>query len=147
MCTFLILNGPNLNMLGLRQPEIYGRESLADVRQLCESALEPLGVSLDFRQTNGEGELVTWVQEARETADGIVINAGAHTHTSIALLDALLASAVPTVEVHMSNIHAREAFRRHSYVSRAAHGMICGFGAYGYVLGLRALHKVVTKES
>ncbi|MBL29592.1 MAG: type II 3-dehydroquinate dehydratase [Rhodospirillaceae bacterium] len=137
--TILVLNGPNLNMLGVRQPEIYGRESLDDVRRLCEAHAERLGLTVDFRQSNIEGELVTWIQQARGSADGILLNAGALTHTSVAILDALLASEVPAVEVHLSNIHQREAFRRHSYVALAARGMICGFGVHGYVLALDAV--------
>ncbi len=137
--TILVLNGPNLNMLGVRQPEIYGRESLDDVRRLCEAHAERLGLTVDFRQSNIEGELVTWIQQARGSANGILLNAGALTHTSVAILDALLASEVPAVEVHLSNIHQREAFRRHSYVALAARGMICGFGVHGYVLALDAV--------
>ncbi|MDP6350615.1 MAG: type II 3-dehydroquinate dehydratase [Alphaproteobacteria bacterium] len=138
-----ILNGPNLNLLGTRQPEIYGAETLADVEARCREAAQTLSMTVDFRQSNHEGELVTWVQQAREEAQGLMINAGAYTHTSVALLDALLACQRPIVEVHLSNIHRREAFRRRSYVSLAAHGMICGFGGHGYVLGLRALDRLI----
>ncbi len=137
--TILVLNGPNLNLLGTRQPEIYGHETLADIEALCRAAGESLDLAIDFRQSNVEGELVTWAQDAREASDGILINAGAYTHTSVALLDALLACEVPVVEVHLSNIHRREPFRRQSYISLAAQGMICGFRGQGYVLGLRAL--------
>lgn len=137
--TILVLNGPNLNMLGKRQPEIYGRDSLDDVRRLCEAHAKHLDLIVDFRQSNIEGELVTWIQQARGTVDGILLNAGALTHTSVAILDALLASEVPAVEVHLSNIHQREAFRHHSYVALAARGMICGFGVHGYVLALDAV--------
>ena len=135
----LIINGPNLNMLGTRQPEIYGRETLADIEALCRRHAQTLGWEVEFRQSNLEGELVTWVQQARGRCLGIIINAGAYTHTSVALLDALIASETPSVEVHLSNIHQREEFRHHSYISRAAKGMICGFGAKGYVLALDAL--------
>jgi 3-dehydroquinate dehydratase II len=134
-----LINGPNLNMLGLRQPEIYGRQTLADIEESCHSYADALGLSIDFRQSNIEGELVNWIQEAREAADGLIINAGAYTHTSVAILDALLLLPVPVVEVHLSNIHRREAFRQHSYVSQAAQGMICGFGAHGYLMALDAL--------
>lgn len=143
MGTVLILNGPNLNMLGTRQPEIYGRETLADIEAACRRHAQALGLTLDFRQSNHEGQLVDWVQEARGRAAGIVINAGAYTHTSVALLDALLACEVPAVEVHLSNIHQREGFRQHSYVSKAARGMICGFGSHGYLLALDAIARLI----
>ena len=135
----LVLNGPNLNMLGTRQPEIYGRETLADIEADCRRHGETLGLSVDFRQSNHEGELVTWIQQSRGRASGIILNAGAYTHTSIAILDALLVAELPVVEVHLSNIHQREAFRHHSYVSKAARGMICGFGSHGYILALDAI--------
>lgn len=144
--TALVLNGPNLNLLGTRQPEIYGTETLAEIEALCHETARGLDMRIDFRQSNLEGELVTWIQEARGRFDGVVINAGAYTHTSIAILDALLASELPVVEVHMSNIHAREPFRRRSYVSLAAHGMICGFGGDGYRLGLLALAGLLGAE-
>ncbi len=134
-----ILNGPNLNMLGLRQPEIYGHETLADIEASCTSYGESLGLEVDFRQSNIEGELVTWIQEARAAADGIIINAAAYTHTSVAIQDALMLLSVPVIEVHLSNIHKREAFRHHSYVAAAAQGMICGFGSRGYLMALDAL--------
>ncbi|RFD19248.1 type II 3-dehydroquinate dehydratase, partial [Komagataeibacter melaceti] len=120
-----VLNGPNLNMLGLRQPEVYGHATLDDVEQVCVQAAERLDVAIDFRQTNGEGELVSWIQECRGRARGIIINPAAYSHTSVALLDALLAVDLPVIEVHISNIHRREDFRHHSYVSRAAIGVIC----------------------
>lgn len=134
-----VLNGPNLNMLGKRQPEIYGRASLADVQRLTEDAAGRLGLSVVFRQSNIEGELVSWIQDARDAASAVILNAGAYTHTSVALLDALNAAEVPCIEVHLSNIFRREAFRHHSYISLAAHGVICGFGPKGYVLALEAL--------
>jgi 3-dehydroquinate dehydratase-2 len=135
----LVLNGPNLNLLGSREPEIYGRETLADIEAACRKRAKPLGLALDFRQTNSESELIGWIQEARGKAAGIVINAAAYTHSSIAILDALAACELPVVEVHLSNIFRREPFRHHSYVSRAASGVICGFGGFGYVLAIEAL--------
>lgn len=134
-----ILNGPNLNMLGLRQPEIYGRETLADIEASCRSYAGALGLAIDFRQSNIEGELVAWIQEARSAAGGVIINAAAYTHTSVAIQDALMLLSVPVIEVHLSNIHKREAFRHHSYVAAAAQGMICGFGPRGYLLALDVL--------
>lgn len=139
----LILNGPNLNLLGTRQPEIYGHETLADIEERCRSHAATIGLAVDFRQSNMEGDLVTWIQEAKGKHDGLILNAAAYTHTSVAILDALSAVGLPTVEVHLSNIHQREAFRHHSYVSRAAVGMICGFGSHGYVLALDALCRLL----
>ncbi len=139
-----VLNGPNLNMLGLRQPDVYGRDTLDDVEALCADAAERLGLAIDFRQTNGEGELISWVHECRERAAGIVINPAGYTHTSIALMDALLAVELPVIEVHISNIHRREQFRHRSYVSRAALGVICGFGVRGYTLALTAMADLLT---
>ncbi len=141
-----VLNGPNINMLGLRQPHIYGSATLDDVEQLCAEVAEPLGLAIDFRQTNSEGELVTWVQECRGRAAGIVINPAGYTTTSIALLDALLASEVPTIEVHITNIHRREEFRQHSYVSKAAVGVICGLGIRGYALALQAMAEILEER-
>ena len=135
----LVLNGPNLNMLGVRQPGIYGRETLADVDALCRSAGRELGLAVACRQSNSEGELIDWIQEARGEREGIVINAGGYSHTSVAIMDALLAFDGPAVEVHMSNVLAREPFRRRSWVSLAARGAICGFGSAGYRLALKAL--------
>lgn len=133
----LILNGPNLNLLGQRQPEIYGAETLADVESACAALAASLGLGTEFRQSNHEGELVTWIQDARATAAAIVINPGAYSHTSVAILDALNAYDGLVFEVHISNIHKREAFRHHSYVSRRAEGVIAGFGTEGYLLALR----------
>ena len=141
-----VLNGPNLNLLGLRQPAVYGRATLDDVEQVCIQAAERLDVAIDFRQTNGEGELISWVQECRGRARGIVINPAGYSHTSVALLDALLAVELPVIEVHLSNIHRREPFRRHSYVSEAALGVICGLGVRGYALALTAMADIVTDE-
>ena len=135
----VVLNGPNMNMLGLRQPELYGRATLDDVEALCAETGEQLGLAIDFRQTNFEGELISWVQECRGKAAGIVINPAGYTNTSIALMDALLAVELPVIEVHITNMHRREEFRHHSYVSRAATGVICGRGVGGYALALTAM--------
>ena len=139
----LILNGPNLNLLGVREPGIYGRETLGDIESACAERAEELGLAVDFRQSNLEGEIVTWVQDARTEHDGIIINAGGYTHTSIALLDALLAVELPVVEVHLSNLFRREPFRHHSYVSQAATGVICGLGSAGYLLALQAMATLI----
>ncbi|WP_114391983.1 type II 3-dehydroquinate dehydratase [Oleisolibacter albus] len=139
----LILNGPNLNLLGTREPHVYGRETLDDVEGLCQDEAARLGLDIDFRQSNHEGELVTWIQEARGEHDAIILNAGAYTHTSIAILDALAAVDLPVVEVHLSNIFRREAFRHHSYVSTIARGVICGFGSHGYGLALQAVARLI----
>ena len=134
-----VLNGPNMNMLGLRQPALYGHTTLDDVEALCAEAAEQLGLAIDFRQTNSEGELVGWVQECRGRARAIVINPAGYTTTSIALMDALLAVGLPVVEVHVTNIHRREEFRQHSFVSKAATGVIAGLGVHGYALALQAV--------
>ena len=141
----LVLNGPNLNLLGMREPDIYGRASLDDVRAAAERTAERHGMVADFRQSNDEGQLVSWIQDARNTAAGIVINAAAYTHTSVAILDALLACGKPVIEVHLSNIYTREDFRHHSYVSRAATGVICGFGPFGYALAIDAMADLLAK--
>jgi 3-dehydroquinate dehydratase II len=138
-----ILNGPNLNLLGTRQPEVYGRETLADIETACRTRAGALGFELRFKQSNSEGELVSWIQEARGRDAGIVINAGAYTHTSIAIHDALAAVELPVIEVHLSNIFRREPFRHHSYVSGVAKGVICGFGGHGYVLALDAMAQLL----
>ena len=135
----LVLNGPNLNLLGTREPDIYGAATLGDVEALCKKTGEEFGLSVDFRQSNHEGELVTWIQDARKTADAILINPAAYSHTSVAIHDALRAVNLPVAEVHLTNIHQREAFRHHSYVSAVAFGVICGFGSLGYKLALVAL--------
>ncbi|MDY0883709.1 type II 3-dehydroquinate dehydratase [Dongia soli] len=142
----LVLNGPNLNMLGVREPSIYGRDSLQDIESACQQRARELGLSLDFRQTNLEGELVTWIQQARGNAAAIVINPAAYGHTSIALLDALLIAELPVIEVHLSNIFRREDYRHHTYVSQAASGVICGLGAQGYLLALDALATILKNK-
>jgi 3-dehydroquinate dehydratase-2 len=134
-----VLNGPNLNLLGVREPHIYGRETLEDVRVRCEARAQNLGRAIVFRQTNREGELIDWVQEARLAACGLVINPAGYGHTSVALLDALKSLDIPIVECHLSNPAAREAFRHHSYVSLAASGLVCGFGAASYELAIDAI--------
>lgn len=141
----LVINGPNLNLLGTREPEIYGKTTLADLKAATTAQAERRGLSADFRQSNHEGELVEWIQEARSGAAGIIINAGAYTHTSVAILDALQACGKPVIEVHLSNIFKRESFRHHSYVSPAATGVICGLGAQGYVLAVDAMADLLTK--
>jgi 3-dehydroquinate dehydratase II len=140
-----VLNGPNLNMLGVREPSIYGAETLDDVRRRTEARAKQLGLVVDFRQSNSEGELVTWIQEGREKASGIILNAGAYTHTSIAILDALTAAEKPVIELHLSNVFRRESFRHHSYVSPAAQGVICGFGPKGYELAIDAMGDLLDK--
>jgi 3-dehydroquinate dehydratase-2 len=139
-----VLNGPNLNLLGVREPEIYGRETLDDVRKRAEVRARTLGLTIAFRQTNHEGELIGWIQEARGAASGIILNAGSLTHTSVGILDALTAAELPVIEVHLSNIFRRESFRHHSYVSLAAKGVICGLGVQGYELALDAMAKLAT---
>ena len=134
----LFLNGPNLNLLGTRQPEIYGRTTLADIESMVRERALRLGVEIEFRQTNHEGELVTWIQQARGQVAAIVLNAAAYTHTSIALRDAITAVEIPTIEIHLSNVHSREIFRHHSFIAGVCRGQISGFGADSYVLGLEA---------
>lgn len=138
-----VLNGPNLNLLGSREPEVYGTQTLGDIEVAVRDKAESLGWRVDFRQSNREGELVDWIQEARGKAAGVVFNAGGYSHTSIALLDACRALGKPLVEVHLSNPYAREQFRRHSYISEAANGVICGFGGAGYLLALEALSELL----
>jgi 3-dehydroquinate dehydratase-2 len=134
----LVLNGPNLNLLGKRQPDIYGRLTLAQINQKIRALAKELGVDVDIRQSNHEGELVTWIQQAPGQFGAIVINPAAYTHSSVAMRDAISAVGIPTIEIHLSNIHKREPFRRHSYIAEAAVGQIAGFGANSYLLGLRA---------
>ena len=143
--TVLVLNGPNLNLLGTREPEIYGRDTLASIAAQVAARARLQHLKADFRQSNAEHELVGWIQAARGTAAGIIINAGAFTHTSVAILDALQAVAVPVIEVHLSNIFRREGFRQRSYVSQVAAGMVCGFGAHSYVLAIDAMAQLLAK--
>jgi 3-dehydroquinate dehydratase-2 len=140
-----VLNGPNLNLLGTREPEVYGSDTLADIEKLCRAAAAKHGLDVVFRQTNVEGELVNWIQEARTKAAGVLLNAGAYTHTSVAILDAIRATTMPVIEVHLSNPFAREQFRHHSFVSPVAKGVICGFGAQSYVLAIDALAGVLRR--
>ncbi len=134
-----VLNGPNLNLLGMREPEVYGRTTLAEIRALVTERAKAGGYAVTFRQTNHEGELVDWLQEAREKAAGVILNAGGYSHTSVAILDAARALAQPLIEVHLSNPYSRERYRRHSFVSEAADGVICGLGARGYSAAMDAL--------
>ena len=143
----LVLNGPNLNMLGRRQSEIYGSETLADVEAKCVELGRTLGLAVTFRQTNAEHQLIDWIHEARDTAAGVVINPAAFTHTSVAVMDALKMFEGPIVEVHISNVHQRESFRHHSYVSLAATGVIAGLGTQGYLLALQYIAEAVDSNS
>ena len=140
-----VLNGPNLNLLGKRQPHIYGHETLADVEAACRALAAELGLALRFHQSNREYEIIDWIHEARETAGGIVINPAAFTHTSVAILDALNTFEGPILEVHISNVHKREAFRHHSYVSTVASGVIAGFGTQGYLLALQRIARLLAE--
>jgi 3-dehydroquinate dehydratase-2 len=141
-----VLNGPNLNLTGVREPAVYGTQTLDDIRQRTEARAKALGHTIDFRQSNSEGELVGWIQEAREGAAGIILNAAAYTHTSIAILDALNAAERPVIELHLSNLFQRESFRHRSYVAPAAAGMICGFGPKGYELAVEAMADLLARE-
>ncbi len=141
-----VLNGPNLNMLGLREPAIYGKDTLDDIKVRAQTRAKALGLEIDFRQSNIEGELVNWIQEARTKAKGIILNAGGYTHTSVAILDALQAAELPVIEVHLSNIFRRDEFRQHSYISLAATGVICGLGAQGYELALDAMAQLLARQ-
>jgi len=134
----LVLNGPNLNLLGKRQPEIYGKMTLGEIEKRVRALAKDLGVDVDFRQSNSEGELVTWIQQANGIFGAMVINPAAYTHTSLAMRDAISAVGIPTVEIHISNIHKRETFRHHSFIAEVAVGQIAGFGVDSYLLGLRA---------
>ena len=151
MKKILILNGPNLNLLGTREPAVYGSDTLADVERLCREEGEKLGVAIDCRQSNHEGQLIDWLQEAgREIAAGnmlgVVFNPGAYTHTSVALHDAIKGASVTVIELHISNVHAREEFRHHSYISPAARGIMVGFGVAGYALAIGALVRISQKK-
>ncbi|MBK9237161.1 MAG: type II 3-dehydroquinate dehydratase [Rhodoferax sp.] len=150
MKTILVLNGPNLNLLGTREPQVYGSQNLADVQALCDGACDANGFDLDFRQSNHEGELVDWIHEAGRlhadgTLAGVILNAGAYTHTSVALHDAIKGTGVTLIELHISNVFAREAFRHHSYISPVAKAVMCGFGVNGYALAIAALAAMQTK--
>jgi 3-dehydroquinate dehydratase-2 len=152
MSTVLVLNGPNLNLLGTREPQVYGAQTLADVEARCRSAATANGWTVDFRQSNHEGQLIDWIHEAGRnhaggTVAGVVFNAGAYTHTSVALHDAIKAVGVPVIEVHISNVHAREPFRHHSYLSPAAAGIVVGFGIDGYALAIEGLARRTTPEA
>lgn len=139
MTSLLILNGPNLNLLGQRQPEVYGATTLSEIEANCRAKAGDLGIALDFAQSNSEGALVDMIHAARGTHDGIILNAGAYTHTSIALMDAISSVELPAIELHLSNVHAREDFRHVSYIARVAVGVICGFGPAGYELAIDAM--------
>ena len=143
----LLLNGPNLNMLGVREPSIYAKATLPEIEASCRKRAEELGLALVTAQSNSEGALVDRIQAAHGDCDGIVINPGAYTHTSVAILDALLAVGLPVIEVHISNIHKRESFRHHSYVSKVAEGVLCGFGPDGYLMALDAMHRLLAKRA
>ncbi len=142
-----VLNGPNLNLLGKRQPEIYGRETLADIEKACRLLAGELKLDLEFHQSNREYEIIDWIHEARGRAVGLIINPAAFTHTSVAILDALNAYDGPVIEVHLSNVHKREAFRHHSYVSLRADGVIAGFGGQGYELALRRIARLIEPKA
>src|SRR5262245_12973232 len=145
--TIFVLNGPNLNLLGQREPEIYGRSTLADIEALCRARAERHGLEIIFRQSNHEGDIVDWLQEARQQAAGVIINPAGFTTTSVAILDTILTLAIPVIEVHISNIHAREEFRRHSYVSKVAKAVICGFGIEGYGLAIDGLATLIGSKA
>lgn len=142
----MVLNGPNLNMLGTREPEIYGSVTLAELEDLCVRHGKSVGLAVTCRQSNHEGELVTWIQEARGTQAAVVLNAGAYTHTSVAIADAIAAAEVPVIELHLSNVFARESFRHHSFISPLARGVICGFGVDGYSLALDAAARLIHQK-
>lgn len=147
MHSILILNGPNLNLLGTRQPEVYGHTTLADIEEMCHTYAEAIGIKVAFDQSNHEGDLVDALHAARGTHGGVILNAGAYTHTSIALMDAISSVELPVIELHLSNVHAREDFRHRSYIAKVAIGLICGFGARGYTLAMDALVSHLEKGS
>jgi len=145
--TVYVLNGPNLNLLGTREPEIYGHATLADVEKLCRATAKQHGLTIEFRQSNHEGEIIDWIQEARAAnVAGLVINPAGYSHTSVAILDALAAMQAPVIEVHISNIHSREPFRRRSYVSQTARAVLCGFGIDGYALAITGLAAMINAK-
>ena len=143
----LVINGPNLNLLGTREKEKYGQSSLEDIKNKCETHAKKIGLELDFRQSNVEGEIVNFIQESRKEHSGIIINAGGYTHTSVSILDALLAVKKPTIELHITNIYKREDFRHKSLISKAADGIICGLGADGYIMALNGIKKIISNEN
>ena len=143
----LVINGPNLNLLGTREKEKYGQSTLKDIKNKCEDYAKTVGLEIDFKQSNVEGEIVNFVQDARDKYDGIVINAGGYTHTSVAILDALLAVKKPTIELHITNIYKREDFRHKSMISKAADGIICGLGVKGYVVALEGIKEIINNEN
>ena len=147
MRSILILNGPNLNLLGTRQPEVYGKTTLADIEEMCRTYADAIGVKVAFDQSNHEGDLVDALHAAKGTHDGVILNAGAYTHTSIALMDAIASVELPVIELHLSNVHAREEFRHTSYIAKVALGIICGFGARGYTLAMDALMSHLEPET
>lgn len=141
-----VVNGPNLNLLGSREPEVYGHTTLEDVEDMTKETASSAGLEVKFLQSNEEGVLVNWIQEARNKASGLIINAAGYTHTSVAIMDALIAAEIPIIEVHLSNIYKREDFRHHSYISKTAIGVICGFGAHGYVLAVNAMANLLKSD-
>ena len=143
----LVINGPNLNLLGSREKEKYGNVSLQDIQKKCEAHSGEIGLKIDFKQSNVEGEIVNFIQDAREKYEGIIINAGGYTHTSVAILDALLAVKKPTIELHITNIYKREDFRHKSLISKAADGIICGLGEDGYIMALDGIKKIINNEN
>ena len=143
----LVINGPNLNLLGTREKEKYGQSSLEDIRNKCEAHAKKIGIEVEFKQSNVEGEIVNFIQETRKKYNGIIINAGGYTHTSVAILDALLAVKKPTIELHITNIYKREDFRHKSLISKAADGIICGLGADGYIMALNGIKKIINNEN
>lgn len=146
MPSVLILNGPNLNLLGQRQPQVYGHTTLAQVEQMCRDAAARLELEMEFGQSNHEGVLIDRIHAARGVHQGLILNAGAYTHTSLALMDAIASAEVPTIELHLSNVHAREPFRHQSFIAKVAIGIICGFGPHGYVLALEAMRGHLTGQ-
>ena len=143
----LVINGPNLNLLGTREKDKYGNASLTDIQKKCENYSKKIGLQVDFKQSNVEGEIVNFIQNTKDKHDGIIINAGGYTHTSVAILDALLAVKKPTIELHITNIYKREDFRHKSLISKAADGIICGLGVDGYIVALDGIKKIITNEN
>ena len=143
----LVINGPNLNLLGTREKEKYGNVSLMDIQKKCENYSKKIGLQVDFKQSNVEGEIVNFIQNTKDNHQGIIINAGGYTHTSVAILDALLAVKKPTIELHITNIYKREDFRHKSLISKAADGIICGLGIDGYIMALDGIKKIITNEN